>query len=288
MPAYQIKTPHAARRFAACVLFAALFASPARAETIHVAGSTTVLPVVAMAAKAFRKNHPAITLTISGGGSGVGIGSVLQRSAQIGMTSRALTKTEAQKLAGNAAGNADVIPIARDAVAVAVSKAVYVGGVHRLSLAQIANIYRGKTRNWKALGGPDAPILVIDKEMSRGTRHVFAKAVLGNETARASGATIVAGSNNEERTLIAQSDKAIGMLSNAWLSDAVRAVAIGEAGHAVLPTLEHVRNGSYPIRRTLNLLVPKNAAPKTRAFVAFLLSVEGQRLVVQSGYLPVR
>ncbi|PCJ60687.1 MAG: hypothetical protein COA65_03065 [Rhodospirillaceae bacterium] len=272
------------RRFAAGVLFAALFASPAFAETIHIAGSTTVLPVVAMAAKAFRKNHPGLTLTISGGGSGVGIGSILQRSAQIGMASRALTKTEVQKLAGNA----DVIPIARDAVAVAVSKAVYVGGVHRLSLARIADIYRGKTRNWKALGGPDAPILVIDKEMSRGTRHVFAKAVLGNETARASGATIVAGSNNEERTLIAQSDKAIGMLSNAWLNDAVRAIAIGEAGHAILPTLEHVRNGSYPIRRTLNLLVPKNASPKTRAFVAFLLSVEGQRLVVQSGYLPVR
>jgi len=288
MSAYQTKPSHAARRFAAGVLFAVLFAAPAQAETIHIVGSTTVLPVVAMAAKAFRKNHPDITLTISGGGSGVGIGSVLQRSAQIGMTSRALTKTEAQKLAGNAAGNAAVIPLARDAVAVAVSKAVYVGGVHRLSLARIADIYRGKTRNWKALGGPDAPILVIDKEMSRGTRHVFAKAVLGNETARASGATIVAGSNNEERTLIAQSDKAIGMLSNAWLSDAVRAVAIGEAGHAVLPTLEHVRNGSYPIRRTLNLLVPKNASPKTRAFVAFLLSVEGQRLVVQSGYLPVR
>jgi len=114
------------------------------ATTLHAAGSTTVLPVVSTAANAWHRLHPDITVTVSGGGSGVGIASMIQHTADIGMASREIDAGEASKLNGKV----DVFTIARDAVAVVVSKAVYVGGVHRLSLPQIADIYRGKIRNW--------------------------------------------------------------------------------------------------------------------------------------------
>ncbi len=253
------------------------------AEQLRVAGSTTVLPIVAEAAKYFRQQNPGLTLTVSGGGSGVGVASIDQGLIEIGMVSRDLTVAEKQRLQGKVRQ----VAIARDAVAVAVSKGVYEAGVTRLSLAQIAAIYRGEIKNWQQVGGPDSRILVIDKETSRGTRHVFAKVVLGNEQARAAGASIITGSNNEEQAAIASSNKAIGMISHAWLNDAVRALAIGEADSAVLPTFATVADGSYPIQRQLNLLLSQSGNKASIAFVDFLLSVQGQQIVQQVGYLPV-
>lgn len=254
------------------------------AEQLRVSGSTTVLPIVAEAAKQYRQSHPGLILTVSGGGSGVGVASVGQGLIEIGMASRELTPAEKRRLQGKV----KQVAIARDAVAVAVSKEVYEGGVTQLSIPQIAAIYRGEIRNWRELGGPDRPILVIDKEPSRGTRHVFAKVVLGSEKARAPGASIITGSNNEEQAAIANSDKAIGMLSNAWLNDEVRAVAVGEGEAAVLPTLANVALGRYPIQRELNLLLPEQGSAEAAGFVEFLLSDQGQQIVQQVGYLPLR
>jgi len=267
----------------AVVLFGAQ-AQMASAITLHAAGSTTVLPVVSTAATVYHQQHPDVSITVSGGGSGVGIASMIQHTAEIGMASREIDAEEAAKLDGKV----DVLTIAKDAVAVVLSKAVYVGGVHQLSLKQIAAIYRGKIKNWKALGGPDAQIFVIDKEASRGTRHVFAEAVLGDAHARAAGASVISGSNNEEQALVAHSNQAIGMLSNAWLNDAVRGIAVGEGDNAVLPDIQHVRDGSYPISRSLHVLLPKNASPEARDFTDFLLSKQGQTIVRKSGYLSVR
>lgn len=253
-------------------------------ETLHAVGSSTVLPVVSVAAEIYHEQHPDVTITVSGGGSGVGIASMIQGTAQIGMASRDPEQQEQAQLKGRA----DIFTIARDAVAVVVSKAVYVGGVHQLSLQQIADIYRGKVKNWKDVGGPNARILVIDKEASRGTRHVFAKAVLGSSHARAPGASIISGSNNEEQAVVARSNNAIGMLSNSWLNDAVRGVAVGEGDGAVLPTIDHVRDGSYPISRELHILLPKDASLAARGFLSFLLSDAGQKIVRKAGYLPVK
>ncbi|MDQ6983035.1 MAG: substrate-binding domain-containing protein [Mariprofundus sp.] len=267
----------------AILLFGAQ-AQEVSAITLHAAGSTTVLPVVSTAATVYHQQHPDVTITVSGGGSGVGIASMIQHTAEIGMASREIDEEEATKLKDKV----DVLTIAKDAVAVVVSKAVYVGGVHQLSLKQIADIYRGKIKNWKALGGPDAQIFVIDKEASRGTRHVFAEAVLGDAHARAAGASVISGSNNEEQALVAHSNQAIGMLSNAWLNDAVRGIAVGEGSKAVLPDIQHVRDGSYPISRNLHVLLPKNAPDEARDFGRFLLSKQGQTIVKKSGYLSVR
>jgi len=261
-----------------------LAAQSASAITLHVVGSTTVLPVVSTAATVYHKEHPNVSITVSGGGSGVGVASMIQHTAEIGMASREIDAEEAAKLDGSVT----VFTIAKDAVAVVVSKAVFVGGVHQLSIKQIAAIYRGKITNWKQVGGPDAKIFVIDKEPSRGTRHVFAEAVLGSSHARAPGASVISGSNNEEQALVAHSNQAIGMLSNAWLNDAVRGIAVGEGASAVRPDITHVRDGSYPISRSLHVLLPKKSSAAAHGFIDFLLSARGQEIVRQAGYLSVR
>jgi len=253
------------------------------AERISVVGSTTVLPIVSQAAEMYHKLHPDIVITVSGGGSGVGIASIIQGTAQLGMASRDTSPEEQAQLDGKV----DNIIVASGAVAVVVSKAVYESGVQQLSLQHIADIYRGNIRNWKDLGGMDARILVIDKEASRGTRHVFAKAVLGSSHARAAGASIISGSNNEEQMIVSRSNSAIGMLSNAWLNDKVRGVAVIVDGKSIAPTMEHIRDGSYPIARSLHVLLPHTASSEAKTFVQFLLSKQGQKVVKDVGYLPV-
>lgn len=253
------------------------------ADKIRISGSTSVLPIVAEVSKQYRALHPQLKLLVSGGGSGAGVADISKGASEIAMVSRDLSSHEKQRLQNKVRQ----VAVARDAVAVAISSEVYEAGVRQLSLEQIAGIYRGKIKNWQQVGGPDARILVIDKEPSRGTRHVFAKVVLGSAKARAPGASIVTGSNNEEQAAIANSAQAIGMLSNAWLNDDVRAVAVGEPGRAVLPTRQNIADGSYPIQRNLNLLLVKEPNPRVAAFVDYLLSEEGQRIVEQTGYLPV-
>ncbi len=260
--------------------FHASFAQP----TINIAGSSTILPLMADAANAYQAIAPTIKITVSGGGSGTGINAVINGIVDIGMSSRQPTATEKAKLSENF----DIIDIARDAVAITVSKAVIESGVHSLSLEQVADIYRGKINNWKQVGGFDKKILVIDKEPSRGTRHVFAKTILGDAKARAPGANIISGSNNEERSIISRSKQAIGMLSHAWLNDRARGIALTlDNGKTVSASPADVLSGSYPIQRSLSIIVAKKRSKTLQAFIEFLQSPALAPLIKKNGYLPL-
>jgi phosphate transport system substrate-binding protein len=128
---------------------------------------------------------------------------------------------------------------------------------------------------------------VIDKERHRGTRHVFMKYVFGDEKARAPGARLVTGSNNEEQSKIAQSDSAIGMLSIAWINADVVGVGIREGGEIIEPTLDNVRANRFPISRDLNLVTVGEPMGVVKEFLNFVVSPEGQKIVSESGYIPV-
>jgi phosphate transport system substrate-binding protein len=252
---------------------------------ITVVGSTTVLPIATRAAEDFvKKKNGEVSVTVNGGGSGVGIQSAGSGRADIGMASRAITPRERTRFKSP---GLQTLAVGRDAVACVVSREVFLGGVRALSKKRIGDIYLGKIKNWKEVGGPDREIVVIDKERHRGTRHVFMKYVFGNESARTPGARLVTGSNNEEQTKIAQSDSAIGMLSFAWMNDDVVGVGILEGGEVIEPTLENVRGNRYPIARDLNLVIAGEPQGKVKEFVDFIMSPEGQKIVADSGYIPV-
>lgn len=258
---------------------------PAQETTvIQVGGSTTVLPVVTVAAERFQRLNPGIRITVSAGGSGVGIHGAGSGRLDIGLASRGLTPEETQRYAG---AGLQVHVVGRDAVACVISSEIHQAGVKALSRDQIAAIYQGRITNWNQVGGPDRRIVVIDKEPHRGTRHVFMEFVFGDPKARAPGARLVTGSNNEEQAKIAQSDAAIGMLSLAWINEDVAGVGIRMNGRVIGPTLENVRNGSYPIARDLILVTAGAPAGPVKAFIDYLLGPEGQRIVAEAGYIPV-
>ncbi|MFQ5465318.1 MAG: phosphate ABC transporter substrate-binding protein [Thermodesulfobacteriota bacterium] len=254
-------------------------------ETLSVSGSTTVLPVVSKAAEIFSVKN-GINIIVNAGGSGVGVNQLGERKIDIGMVSRKITAEEIEKYPDV---NFITHSIGKDAVVPAVSSEIYDAGVRALTIPQIGRIYRGEVKNWKDVGGPDREILVVDKEKSRGTRHVFMKAVLGDKEADAPGADLVLGSNNEEQTAIVQSDAAIGMLSNAWLNNDVKGLSVIMAdGSHVEPTLENIVNGRFPITRDLLLVTAGEPRGDTKDFIDFILSDSGQEIVEASGYVRVR
>jgi phosphate transport system substrate-binding protein len=249
---------------------------------IRVAGSTTVLPIVSRAAERFQVRNSSVKITVNAGGSGVGVHGAGTRRLDIGLASREITPKE-----NNRYTSLNTIVIGRDAVASVVSSEIFHSGVHSLSKQQIGDIYLGKITNWRQVGGPDRPIIVIDKETHRGTRHVFMRYLFGKSNARAPGARLVTGSNNEEQAKIAQSDSAIGMLSIAWINGDVVGIGIREGRQVIEPTLKNVRSGRFPIARNLNLVIPGKPKGAVAQFVDYLLSPEGQKLVEASGYIPI-
>ena len=267
------------------IITAIVFSSCSTRESITIAGSSTILPIVSKAAEQFKLAHPNIQIIVNGGGSGVGINQVGEGKIDIGLASRKLTREEKKKYP---AANFQVHTIAKDGVLPAISSEIYNAGVRALTLRQIGDIYAGKVTNWKTYRGPDRDILAIDKEKSRGTRHVFMFNILGDKEADALGADLVLGSNNEEQTAISQSDAAIGMLSRAWINNDVKGLGIIVAGGVILPTREHIRAGTFPLTRDLDLITRGQPKGYAKTFIDFLLSAEGQKIVDTSGYVSIQ
>ncbi len=255
-------------------------------ESIKVSGSTTVLPVISKAAEQFKKEHPDVNIIVNEGGSGVGINQLGEGKIEIGMASRDITEEEIAKYP-NVKFNP--MSIGKDAVVPVISSEIYDAGVTALTVEQIAGIYKGEIKNWKVVGGPDKEILCVDKEKSRGTRHVFMELVMGDKEAEALGADLVLGSNNEEQTAIVQSDAAIGMLSNAWLNDDVKGLdIIMPDGSKISSALENIVSGKFPLVRDLLVITNGEPTGAIKLFIDYLMSAEGQKLVEAEGYVSIK
>jgi phosphate transport system substrate-binding protein len=270
------------------ILFLFLFSSTsaiASENSLRIAGSTTVLPIVSRAAEKFKIKHPNISVTINAGGSGIGFSSVADNRVDIGMMSRKISENERKKYNKQEFNNHT---LGRDGVACVVSSEIYSAGITALSRKQIRDIYSGKIKNWRTLGGPDKKVVVVDKERHRGTRHVFMHYVFGNPMAKARGARLVSGSNNEEQAKIAQSNSAIGLLSQAWVNKDVVGVALIHEGNKIEASIENIKSGVYPISRDLDIVTQKNVSENVKLFIEFLLGSEVQSIIEKSGYVPIR
>lgn len=268
------------------LLFLILFVSTCtQKESLYIGGSSTVLPIVTQAAEHYRSQYPEKSIIVNSGGSGVGISQVGKGQLQIGMISRSITEEEKNNYPGV---NFTVHVIGKDAVMPVVSSEIYENGVSVLSLKQIKQIYEGSIQNWSEVGGPDRRILVVDKEKSRGTRHAFMKAVMGDEQASAPGADLVLGSNNELQLAVSQSDAAIGLLSFAWQTDKVKALSMKkEDGRIVEPTEQNIIDGNIPTVRELQLITDGTPEGTAADFIDYLLSAEGQQIVKKAGYVRI-
>lgn len=235
------------------------------------AGSTTVQPLVALLGESFRAQHPNVTLEIAAGGSVVGIEAVQRGAADIGMSSRTLTPSEAAGI--------EQVPLALDVLAVVVHPSNPVGG---LTLEELRGIYEGKILNWQEVGGDDVPLLVVTREQSSGSRGAFDMLVLDGVEPRAPSlrSAITAG---DVAALVAAESGAIGYVGFGNLEESLKPLALD----GVTPSPESARDGSYPLVRPLLLLTGPLSQPLADSFLQFVTSAEGQRLVTEDGWVAV-
>ena len=243
---------------------------------LTVAGSTTVLPINQECARILMERNPDLRISVSGGGSGHGIKAVGAGDIDIGAASRDIKEEEWAKYP-------DLKPfvIAKDSVAIVVHPE---NPVSELTMEQVAKIFAGEINNWKEVGGEDAEIRVITREEGSGTRETFEKFVMRPLQLEITADASVKPSNGEVRATVATDKNAIGYISLGYVDESVKALKID----GVEPTVEKVLSGEYPITRNLYLITKGEPEPLEKAFIDFVLSEEGQKIVEELGYIPVQ
>jgi phosphate transport system substrate-binding protein len=263
-----------------------LVATHSVAQVLKINGSTTVNLPVAEAAEILRAEKKMQIQVDTQGGSAGGISSLGDGQVQIGMSSKHLADSDRAKYPKVAFKE---IHVGEDAVALIVSKDVWDGGVKHITKQQAKDIYEGRIKNWKALGGPDQRIAFFNKEPSRGTWEVFAHWLYGNPKQAPQASFPEVGGNEETRNKVASTRGALSQLSSSW-ADGKKVFALGlkdDAGKVIPPTNDNIATKAYPMSRPLFLLTAGEPTGDVKTFIDFMLSERGQQLVRKHGYLAL-
>jgi phosphate transport system substrate-binding protein len=244
-------------------------ASGGRKTTVTVAGSTSVMPFSEKLAEHFKIERPRITVDVQGGGSSAGIQACINRTVDIGMSSRELKGDE--KVLRR-------IIVCHDGIAVVVHPR---NPVKDITLEQVRAVYGGKIRNWKALGWIERNIDAVTREEGSGTRGAFEDLFMGKTDIHDS--TMVQDSNGSVKEVVATDPYAIGYISLGVVDAKVRPLSVG----GVSPTVENIRAGKYRMVRPFLYLTMGEPRETARLFIAYVLSKEGQGILKKEGLIPV-
>ncbi|ACL15854.1 phosphate ABC transporter substrate-binding protein [Methanosphaerula palustris] len=244
---------------------------------LTITGSTTVLPIAQAWAEAFMAANKGADVQVSGGGSGVGVQAIGEKTAMIGMSSREVTADELKKYP-----SMTITPIARDGLSVIVNPQ---NMVTTLTLSQIRGIYNGTITNWKDVGGADLSIVVIGRDSSSGTRDFISSAVMQKDNFTSS--VLEKNSNGAVETGVSTTPGAIGYVGLGYTKDAVKALTLSANGAAVAPSVATVVDGTYPLSRKLYMLTNGPATGIAKDFLDYALSQEGQKVVEDQGFVRI-
>lgn len=246
-------------------------------------GSDTVLPLAQKEAEVYMKKNQGTKVTVIGGGSGVGIAALMDGTTEIAMSSRKMKMGEKIKLQ-DAGKSAKETIIAYDALAVVVNPA---NKVSQLTKEQITDIYTGKIKNWKEVGGDDMPIIVYSRESSSGTYEFFKEHVMGNKNYASSVLSMPASGAIVQS--VSQTKGAIGYVGLAYVEKDVKTIKVSyDKGKTfIAPSLATAKDKTYPIVRPLYYYYLTTLEKNVKPFVDFMLSAEGQKIVEEVGYVPL-
>lgn len=239
--------------------------------TLHIAGSTSMVPVLTELARAYQEQHPSVLVEIQSIGSGAGMSELQSNRADLAATS--WLPPQAPAIEG-----VEIISVARDAIAIIVHRENPLGSV---GLLQVRSIYRGETLGWEALGGRQNPVLVVSREEGSGTRAGFEAMVMGGEHVTLN--AIVMPSSAAVVSYVGSHRDAIGYVSASATNDQVRALRV----EGVPASPDTVRSGAYHLSRVLGLVANQPVSGEAAAFNEFVLSPAG-RAIVARYHVPLR
>jgi phosphate transport system substrate-binding protein len=257
-----------------CLLFSA---GAAFAESIVIKGSTTVLPIAQATLEAYMKAHPGVNISLSGGGSGDGIKAMIDKSTDIATSSREIKAKEVE-LAKSKGINPVAHAVAIDALTPIVHPRNRING---LTIDQLSQIYQGKIKNWKEVGGDDLQIVVVSRDSSSGTFESWGQLVLNNakvtpkaQLQASSGAVVQAVSKNRY---------AISYVGIGYLNKSVKPLTV----NGVQASAKTALAGEYPIARPLYMYTNGQPTGEVASFIKFVLSPSGQKIVAREGFVPL-
>ena len=240
--------------------------------TVKVAGSTSVQPLVEELGDAFMEKNTDVTISVQGGGSSAGVESTDKGTAEIGTSSREIKSEE------KAYGLTETI-IAKDGIAVVVNDK---NPIPELKMDQLKKIFSGEVKDWSEVGGAKGPITVVTREEGSGTRSAFEEIVLGKGGKFIANA-IVQNTTGAIKTSVTKDVNAIGFLSLGSVDSAIKSLKID----GVSPSEATVLDGSYKISRPFLFLTKGQPQAAAKAFIDFVLSTEGQKIVSEK-YVKVK
>ncbi|MET0401780.1 MAG: phosphate ABC transporter substrate-binding protein [Cystobacter sp.] len=257
---------------------------PGLQGSLTVKGSDTLVVLGQRWAEHFMAAHPGARIQVTGGGSGTGIAALINGSTDIAMSSRPIQDAERRQVRQRSPQGPLQFPVARDGITFYVHER---NPVDSLSLAQLQAIYLGDLRNWKDVGGADAPIVIYSRESSSGT-YVFVKEAMLHGQDFTERAQLLPGTAAVVNA-VSLEVHGIGYGGAAYARGVKELkLRVGATDEAVPPTPDTLRSGAYPLSRELYFILPGEPSGPARAFMEHVLSPEGQALVTEAGFFPVK
>ena len=250
---------------------------------ITVKGSDTMVILSQRWAETYMGKNPGASIQVTGGGSGVGLAALINGTTDIANASRPIKGTEVEKLKARYNTLGVEIPCAKDGITIFLHES---NKVQELTLKQLSDIYQAKITNWKELGGTDAPIKLYGRENSSGTYAYFKEeVVLGDYAASCQTLPGTAAVVNA----VKKDKNGIGYGGAAYAAGVKHCkVKKDAASPALLPTTENIAKNIYPISRYLYMYMRNRPTGDLKKFVDWILSPEGQKIVTEVGYFPVK
>jgi phosphate transport system substrate-binding protein len=252
-------------------------------KKITVKGSDTMVILAQKWAEVYMKSHPNAVIQVTGGGSGTGISALINGATDICNSSRPMKQSEMDKLKDRYASLGIEIPCAKDGITIFLNES---NPVKELTIKQLSNIFSGKTKNWKEVGGPDQDIKLYGRENSSGTYVFFKDNVVKTDYAASCqtlpGTAAVVNAVSKDKY-------GIGYGGAAYAAGVKHcAVKKDDKSTAYVATAETIKSGQYPITRFLYMYLCNRPTGEIKAYIDWILSAEGQKLVTEIGYFPVK
>lgn len=255
------------------------------ASYLTIKGSDTMVHLASNWAENFMKAHQGIDISVTGGGSGTGIAALLNGTTNVCIASRKI-KSKELNLAEEKGIYPKEIVTARDGIAVVVNPE---NSVNTLSLEQIGKIYTGAYTNWKQVGGLDQQIIVLSRESSSGTFVFFQKRVMNKKDYTQD--AMLMPSTAAIIQSVSQDKWAIGYVGLGYATEAkdrVRMLSVRDGDSpTIVPSIAAVQAGEYAIARPLYFYTNGEPIGVVRQFINYVLSNEGQKIVLETGYVPI-
>jgi len=261
-------------------------------STIQNRGSDTLVNVAQVWAETYKEIAPDVEIEVSGGGSGVGIAALIRGTIDIANASRDMKDSEKEQVKANTGKEPKEFTVGYDALAVYVHKE---SPLEEITFDQLAGIYAedGQITKWSQLGvkvpGCDSDeIIRVSRQSSSGTYEFFREHVLAEKDFKL-GSRDMNGSK-EVVELVAGTPCAIGYSGMGYATEGVKMLKVatkaGETAYA--PTLENALNKTYPIARSLHLYTVGEPTGVVKAYIDWILSPAGQKILSDTGYVPMQ